>query len=197
MSILESWLETITIPTLLQLAPHGFLLGCGTTSEYLAFVMRSGPTTDRDLFEISRLGLYYDTSIDLKEFLLGEIPQIMTEIKQRLDLHDYVRISFHYDGSGEEISSSPTSVLRSIMEIRKNPPAPLLFDHSFVLFRNKGIWRFESYLDQYAPRCIPWDNYEPDLIDLFKTPQAKWEEIFGVKCNPEYDSVKVSIVINN
>lgn len=194
---LRSWLETITVETLLDLAPHGFLMGCGTTSEYLAYAVRSRPQTEKDLFIINRQGSYFDSSINELSFSLTNISSVLDEIDARLDRDGYVRVSFDDGREDTEEESTPEEITQSLLHIIKVRPPPKLFDHSFLLLKTDDVWRFESYIDQYAPRAVVWNTYHSDIENLVKTPLESWERIFGVRCAPDYDLSKVKVMITS
>lgn len=195
---LKSWLDTIAVPTLLRLAPHGLFIGCGGTSEYLAFAIRNRPPTETALFEINRQQNYFNSALNEKEFRPDEIVQLLTEIDTRLDSEGYVRVSIYDDSEELTIEEHSTAeIIKSIANCIGRHPDPVLFDHSFILLKSDGYWRFESYIDQYAPRRVPWENYRIDLEDLFKDPLHKWEDIFGVKCTQRCNMSEVRLVINN
>lgn len=195
---LTSWLETITVKTLLDLAPHGFLEGCGGTSEYLAYAVRSRPQTEKDLFMINRQGSHIDSSVNELNFSLAELSSALDEIDSRLERDGYVRVSFD-DGRENTVEekSTPEEIIQSLIQIIKERPPPRLFDHSFLLLKTDDVWRFESYIDQYAPRAVVWNTYRSDLEELVKAPLESWERIFGVRCAPEHDLSKVKVVVTS
>lgn len=195
MTTLESWIDNITVFELLDSAPHGFLSGCGGTSEYLAYVFRTRPSTIENLFKVRRQNEYINSSINEKSFKPEELEEFLNELDKRLNVNEYARVCFILDDA-ESISDTINDVFTCIIKLIKNPPKPNLFDHSFVITKNG--WRFESYIDQYEPRRVHWKNYRNDIRELFENPAQKWEEIFGVKCKPDYDYLsKIRIVIGN
>lgn len=199
---MESWLQSITINTLLELAPWGLFIGCGGTSEYLTYALRTKPKDEKELFEINRHGTWYDSNVDKIEYPAVNLEEALSEINNRLDTYGYVRVSFYdceYDDDTEEEEPSTIDIAGSIYALIRKPGLPRLFDHSFVLVKDKDILRFESYLSEYVPRCTPWNSYAEDLRQLFKDPLKQWERLFNIKCAPQYqtDYNKIMIVVNN
>lgn len=186
MITLASWIDKITAFELLDDAPHGFLSGCGGTSEFLNYLFRIKPEIDK-YKEILQQHYYLNTAIDEKSFGFNEVDKFINCIDKRLDSYQYVRISFNNNNN---------STKQEITEhIFKGYPTPRLFDHSFVL--TKDNWRFESYLGYYGPRQIYWKDYKKDIKELFDDPYKKWEQLFNVKCNYDYDPNKITLIINN
>jgi hypothetical protein len=172
MSILSRWIDNITVSELLDDAPHGFLSGCGGTSEFLNYLFRIRP--EKDLYrEICRQHHYFDSAIEIKSFAFDEVDKFMNCIEERLNLYQYVTISFDNNGY----------------------PIPLLFDHSFIITKDK--WRYESYLGYYGPRRVYWENYKRDIQELFDNPLEKWEQLFNVTCRIDYDPSKIILIVNN
>lgn len=195
---MESWIETITIKTLLKFAPHGFLMGCGETSEYMAYMARTKPLNEKDLFQSLRQGYYFNSSINEMKYKLHEMDLAISEIDKRLSCDGYVRVSFECDEIEESIATASTSeIVSSFMNILHNHPPPKLFDHSFALFKTDSIWRFESYIDQYAPRNVMWNTYNTDLHDIVLTPLESWARIFGVRCETVYESTSARVVVHS
>jgi hypothetical protein len=194
---LKLWLDTITSNTLLDLAPHGFLVGCGGTSEYLAYAVKTRPPTEEALFTINRQGSYNGSSINELSFSVAKISSALDEIDSRLDRDGYVRISF--DDGREDTDEELTleEIVRNRIRMNKAPPSPKLFDHSFLLLKTDDVWRFESYINQYAPQAVVWNTYRNDLEELVKSPLESWERVFGVRCAPEHDLSKVKVVVTS
>lgn len=183
--MLSDWIENITIKELLDDAPSGFLSGCGGTTEFLNYVFRIKPSLNK-YREICRQHLYFDTRAKITSFTLEQSEQFIGCIRERLKLHEYVTISFSNEDYNQQSFQD---------HIIKGYPVPYLFDHSFILTNNNQ--RFESYLGHYGPRQTFWENYEKDLQELFLDPHDKWEQLFGVKCKTNYNSNKISLIINN
>jgi hypothetical protein len=195
MTTLESWIDNITVFELFDSAPYGFLSGCGGTSEFLAYMFRTRPSTNEDFIKICRQHEYYDSEINEKSFTHEELENFLDELDKRLNINEYARVSFVLDQVENNTDATNDNISTTILNLIKNPPKPNLFDHSFII-TNTG-WRFESYINQYEPRKIHWKNYREDLKELFKNPLQKWEEIFEVKCESNYDMSKFRIIINN
>jgi hypothetical protein len=196
----NDWINNITIQKLLNYAPHGFLCGCGGTSEYLAFVMRSRSSSEKDLFEVIRQGYYYDSIVDEVEYSFENFSLAIEEIEKRLDIHSYVRVSFcnlSNNDSSDNSYSTPDEVRKSIINCILDPPSPVLFDHSFIIVKYNGIWRLESYVGLYKPRAIQWDSYHQDLQTLFESPIKEWKRLFEADCNPDYDPSQITILISH
>ena len=197
----KDWLEVITVETLLELAPDGFMIGCGGTSAYLAHAFRTRPSTEADLFQINRQGDFFDSLMNEQTFALADLSSALQEIDKRLGLDGYVRVSF--DDGREEFESYetnqalPSNILKSFLNVLKNPPPTKLFDHSFLLVKSDDILRFESYIDQYGPRVVVWNDYRNDLEELVVRPSQLWERIFGVLCTSEYNLAKVTIIVTS
>lgn len=194
---LTEWLDAIKIKTLLKFAPHGFLIGCGGTSEYLAFAIRSRPKDKDELFKINRVQEYFDSAVNEKSFVLAHMELALIEINNRLQLDGYVRVSFDIDVEDTQPKEDvqPKDVAQSILSLIHKKPDPKLFDHSFIVLKTDGIWRLESYIDQYAPRAVRWDSYSDDLKELLINPVESWERIFGVRCDNN-NPTKVTIIVN-
>ena len=119
--------------------------------------------------------------------------------------YGYVRISF--DNCIEELNENidKSDIFKSIVCLAKSKPLPKLFDHSFMIVNcPEGIYRYESYIGEYKPRKILWNNYKEDLISCaklfsFDDLLSKWKDIFGVLCdeNTKLNLSKIKIVINN
>lgn len=182
---LSSWIDNITISELLHDAPSGFLSGCGGTTEFLNFVFRTKPTSNK-YREICRQHYYFDTQTETVTFTFDEVDKFIDSIKERLDLYDYVTISF----SNEDYNQ------QNIKDHMINGyPIPYLFDHSFIL--TKDNQRFESYLGYYGPIQIYWEDYEKDLRELFINPHQKWQQLFNVRCKTEFHPDKIRLIVNN
>lgn len=177
---MEEWIKTIGLATLVSAAPSGMLIGCGGTSLYITHVMRNKLNRD-DLLIFSRSKFTRSKCIDTVKFFPYQLDEILDLIDKRLLERGYVRVSFNIETSEETVPSD----------------RPYLFDHSFVLFRNKTIFRIESYLGKYETRCVSWNSYSKDIRAIMKSPLRKWRKIFGVKCRPDYDINKVTIFVEN
>jgi hypothetical protein len=213
--MLSDWIDKINIKTLLKYAPYGFLSGCGETSEYICYAFRTMPKDEDELFKkLNRQGEYYDSFplgkpalltlcvnndniINETEYTLDMINQIIFDINSRLDKYNYARVSFMNNNIGAE--------KHDITYWIKNKPEPLLFDHSFIILKynrtvsekKSNIWRIESYIDQYGPRIVDWENYEHDILKLLSDPINAWKKIFGVKCDNIYNSDNIKVYISN
>lgn len=199
---MEAWLHSININTLLELAPWGLFIGCGGTSEYLSYVFQTKPQDEQELFQINRLGTWFNHLIDKQEYSALHLDKALMEINKRLHEHGYVRVSFYdvdYEEETDEEPAGTIDIAGSIFSLIRKPLPPTLFDHSFVLVKVKEVLRFESYLSEYQPRCVPWNTYEEDLKKLLDNPLEQWECLFNIKCDPNYqtDYSKIMIVVNN
>jgi hypothetical protein len=176
------YLTTERAKTLLELAPHGFLVGCGGTSEFLAYILRVRPDDDT-LIRIWRQHEYYDffSEIDFKSYSFPSCEEfnttwsqaVMDEVAHRLNSRGYVRFSFRRE-EPEATNSIPdlNEITTSLVKIIRTRPKPKLFDHSFVIAwmdSPKGYVRLESYIDQYHPRMVIWNSYQEDLSSLINS----------------------------
>ena len=198
METLESWITNITLFELLDWAPHGFLIGCGGTAEYFNYMFRIRPSTIEQFNNICRQHLYFNSSINEKHFEVTEITEFLIELDIRLKTNEYAQVSFmkkeqQNNTNKEKIDND--EVFKSIFIASQNPGQPNLFDHSFII--TQDYWRFESYINKYEPRRIHWPKYKNDIKELFQNPYKKWKEIFGVKCDKNYDLSEIYIIINN
>lgn len=197
---MQAWLDTIEIPKLLQWAPSGLFVGCGGTAEYLSYLMRIKPSTEDEIWEITRQHYWYDSATGSLLFTPEQLEEALSLIRECINTHEYVQVSFSNDSTEDldEKRACCEEIVGSIKTFIFNKPPAELFDHAFILVKKgDSILRLESYLGEYGPRYVPWNNYESDLRDLFKNPHLKWKEIFGVDCNPKYDLHRVTITVNN
>lgn len=197
---MQAWLDSIGIPLLLDWAPSGLFVGCGGTAEFLSYLMRTQPSSEDEIWHIKRQSIWYDSAVESKIFQSNQLEEALTLIRERLDKHEYVQVSFINDAN-EKIEELESQCCEEIINSFKTylfqkPPAEL-FDHAFVLVKLDSIIRFESYLGEYGPRTIPWNNYESDLKDLLKNPHTKWKDIFGVNCDSKYNLENINIIVNN
>ena len=84
------------------------------------------------------------------------------DVKERLERDEYAHVYFLHDN----------------LEV----DGPTLYDHAFIILKTDQIWRLESYISQYNPRRVTWNDYQTDLIQLIEDPINVWEKIFGVRC---------------
>lgn len=212
---MQAWLDSIGIPLLLDWAPSGSFEGCGGTAEFLSYLMRTRPSNKDEIWHIKRQSTWYDGAVESKVFqadqlepegsdndsklsLLSKLEEALLLIRERLDKYEYVQVSFTNESEDiEEETPSCEEIVDSFKTYLFSKPPAELFDHAFVLVKLDSIIRFKSYLGEYGPRTIPWNNYEADLRDLFMNPHSKWKEIFGVDCDPKYNLDRVRIVVNN
>lgn len=187
--LLSPWIDQIRLQTLLRFAPFGFLAGCGETSEYLAYACQIQPQSEEELFNrLNRQGEYQNAQVDEVMFALTDIQDSLNEIETRLKQKGYVRVSF---------MSAEKSESMSMREAIFRKPAPRLFDHSFLMLQHKDVLRLESYIDQYAPRMVTWNEWRADLLKLVENPMQEWQRIFEVECIPCEQFTNVEIVISN
>ena len=199
---------------LLDIAPHGTFCGCGETTEYLSYILQNKPIGEKNIFEALRTHLYYDSAKNIRQFTINQLHEILTEIDNRLDQFNYVTISFYneIENSNENITNK--EIMAGIKDLIFNTKnvKPKLYDHSFVLAKlNNNYIRLESYIFNYKPRQIIWNNYKEDLIKLLSTNETieikdfiylgdiveVWKNIFNVECDQISSLDKIKIVINN
>lgn len=186
--MLSFWIDQITIDTLLNLCPHGFLAGCGETSEYLAYAFRIQPKDYNELFQrFNRQGEYYNSAVN--ELSFNSMNKAIEEINIRLRENGYVRVSL--------TTMSIDNDKIDILDYLRSKPKAKLFDHSFIIVNYHGIKRIESYINEYKPRIVSWESYQSDLINLMNDPLNEWKRIFEVECEPNYDLDNIEIIISN
>lgn len=197
MSTLPKWIEFVTLEELFDWTPYGFLTGCGGTSEYLAYAFKTKPSNLEDFYDISRRGKYFNTGTDIKIFKSNELNDLFNNIEWRLEKYEYARVSFIVDTDEfkDDKNKNDTDFGLLMYNACKNPPRPILFDHSFVI--TKEGWCYDSYINKYEPRRFKWLNYRQDIIEIFKNPHEKWLQTFGVDCIKDYNLSKTTIHVNN
>jgi len=187
---------------ILDIAPHGIFLGCGETSEFINYILKNKPNGEKDIFEVLRNQLYYDTAVNKKEFTINQFNDILAEIDERLNQFNYVTISFY---NYEEITNDSINnkeIVNSIKDLifNSNNVKCKLFDHSFILAKlDDNYIRLESYIFNYKPRQIIWNTYQQDVKELLSSQDKLkiWKQLFDVECDQHFSKDKVRIVINN
>ena len=185
---------------LIRFAPYGLFIGCGGTSEFINYAIRTKPETEEEIFNICRQHLYYDTEMDKKEYNFNNSKDFINDIETRLSNIGYARVSFeNIDNLHNKDIYNQLEINKSIRDILLNKFKSLLFDHSFVIVKvNNGYVRFESYLREYPTRKVIWNNWKSDITSLFDQPGINnWKRIFDVLPETTLEVQNIKLIINN
>jgi len=192
------WLDIIGVDTLLSYAPHGNFIGCGGTSEFLAYIMRKLPSDDKELLQLFFSDEYHNSAQNERIYSPKDLQDCIEDIQMRLLRDSYVRVSFMNNIIHPSLNNfNLQDLLFTILSSDHEQVIPLLFDHSFVLIQRNGIYRIESYVNQYGPQISEWSSWKDDIIDLFQDPHTVWTKLFGVICQEEYDLETINIYVGS
>lgn len=213
LTLVGKFIEDINIDELLEWCPHGLFFGCSSSANYFVYMFRNKPTLKEYNECVSQRNYWNVRLINPQKYsLIDDTQLIINEINKRLQRYNYVKVSIY---SNEKINENNNQMMRqkvfeSIIQFVDNPSKQKLFDHSFVIasksftqlndFDSKNIIRFESYLNNYAPRAVEWNNYEEDLVSILsdnKNTIENWNSIFGVDAESVYSRENVEILIEN
>lgn len=101
---------------------------------------------------------------------------------------------------GLEITTGITHKFVELARQRRKAPLVVILPHSldFRYFQRKGGWPYQTLIDDYAQRSIPFVNFGPYLVSVAQERGKKIEEYFGSTWhyNDEGNALVASFVYN-